>query len=182
MRALTYRQRIFVVFYLGKSKGCAVDAARRAGYSSPLSEGARLLKRPAIRAAIDAKVSTAAMTADEVLARITEAASTNVLDFFEPGEPGGKVDLKQIRRRGLGHLIKRVRIRKDGSMEIDLESKLSALAKLGDYHRLWRGAAEEQITLVDVAKELEARYERLRKAHESGDDAGLLPGQAGPVQ
>ncbi len=182
MRSLTYRQRMFVAFYLGKSKGCAVDAARRAGYASPNPEGARLLKRPAIRAAIDAKVSSAAMTADEVLARISDAASTNALDFFEPGENGCKLDLKLIRRRGLGHLIKRVRIRKDGSMGIDLESKLYALAKLGEYHRLWSGVAEEQITLVDAAKELQARYERLRKARECGDNAGGVPGPAGPVQ
>jgi hypothetical protein len=122
------------------------------------------------------------MTADEVLARITDAASTNVLDFFEPGENGCKVDLKQIRRRGLGHLIKRVRIKKDGSMEIDLESKLQALAKLGEYHRLWKGVAEEQLTMVDVAKELEARYERLRTAEQGGSAAGELPGPTGPVQ
>jgi len=182
MRSLTYRQRMFVAFYLGKSKGCAVDAARRAGYASPHPEGARLLKRPAIRAAIDAQVSSAAMTADEVLARISDAASTNALDFFEPGANGCKLDLKQIRRRGLGHLIKRVRIRKDGTTEFDLESKLSALVKLGEYHRLWKGVEEQQLTMVDVAKELEARYERLRRAEEGGSAAGEMPGPAGPVQ
>jgi phage terminase small subunit len=182
MRPLTYRQRLFVAFYLGKSKGCALDAARRAGYASPHPEGARLLKRPAIRAAIDAHVDTAAMTAEEVLARLADAASTNVLDFIDLASDGCKVDLKRIRRRGLGHLIKRVRIRKDGTTEIDLESRLYALVKLGEYHSLWKGVAEEQITMVDAAKELQARYERLRKARECGNNAGGLPGPTGPVQ
>jgi hypothetical protein len=52
MRSVTNRQRMFVESYLGESAGCAVDAARRAGDSSPHPEGARLLmkapKPPAI--------------------------------------------------------------------------------------------------------------------------------------
>ncbi len=182
MRPLTYRQRIFVACYLGKAKGCAVDAARRAGYASPHPEGLRLLKRPAIRAAIDAQLATATMTADEVLARIADAASSNLIDFIDLGSDGCKVNLKQIKRRGLGHLIKRVRIKKDGTIEIELESKLYALVKLGEYHRLWRGEAEQQITMVDVAKQLEARYERLCKDRQDGSTAGDLPGPTGPVQ
>ncbi len=52
MRSLTYRQRLFVECYLGESAECAVGAARRAGYSSPHPEGARLLKKAPNRAAI----------------------------------------------------------------------------------------------------------------------------------
>jgi phage terminase small subunit len=63
MRPLSYRQRLFVEYYLGESKGCAVDAARRVGYGTPHPEGVRLLKNPTIRAAIDARVVTAAMAA-----------------------------------------------------------------------------------------------------------------------
>ncbi len=182
MRPLTYRQRLFVVYYLGKSKGCAVDAARRAGYATPHPEGSRLLTRPAIKAAIEARMISAAMSAEEVLARLTDAASTNIVDFIDLAATGCKVDMTLIKRRGLGHLIKRIRIRKDGTLEIELESKHHALVKLGEYHKLWKGEGEEQITMVDVAKQLEARYETLRKDRQDGSTAGDLPGPAGPVQ
>src|SRR5271157_4724273 len=174
MRPLSYRQRLFVEFYLGESKGCAVDAARRAGYSSPHPEGVRLLKKAAVRAA---------MAASEVLARVADVASTNLMDFIDVDSEGGcKVDLKLVKRRGLGHLIKRVRIKKDGTAEIEVEAKLPALVKLGQYYKLWKGEAEQQLTMVDAAKHLEARYEKLRKDREGGNTAGDLPGPTGPVQ
>ncbi len=183
MRPLSYRQRLFVEFYLGESKGCAVDAARRAGYSSPHPEGVRLLKKAAVRAAIDARLTTAAMAASEVLARVADVASTNLMDFIDVDSGGVcKVDLKLVKRRGLGHLIKRVRIKKDGTSEIELEAKLPALVKLGEYYKLWKGEAEQQLTMVDAAKHLEARYEKLRKDREGGNSAGDLPGPTGLVQ
>ncbi len=183
MRPLSYRQSLFVEFYLGESKGCAVDAARRAGYSAPHPEGVRLLKTPTIRAAIDARVMTAAMAASEVLARVADLASADLTEFIHVDKPGVcKVDLKLVKRLGLGHLIKRVRIKKDGTTEIDLEAKLPALVKLGEYYKLWKGEAEQQVTMVDAAKLLEARYEKLRKDREGGNTAGDLPGPTGPVQ
>ena len=46
MRPLSYRQRLFVEYYLGESKGCAVDAARRAGYGTPHPEGVAVTPPP----------------------------------------------------------------------------------------------------------------------------------------
>jgi len=74
MRPLSYRQRLFVEFYLGESAGCAVDAARRAGYTTPHPRWLHCTKSLTIRAAINARVATAAMAADEVLARIADLA------------------------------------------------------------------------------------------------------------
>jgi Terminase small subunit len=182
MRPLTYRQRLFVAFYLGESKGSALDAARRAGYAAPHPGGARLLKRPAVRAAIDAQLATAAMAADEVLARVADVASANLIDFIDLSSEGCKVDLKLIKRLGLGHLIKRMRIKKDGTADVELEAKLPALVKLGEYYKLWKGEAEQQITMVDVAKELEARYEKLRKDEDDGNVAGEMPEPTERVQ
>ena len=116
MRPLNYRQRLFVEHYLGESSGSAVDAARRAGYRSPQTQGPRLLKNRTIRAAIDARVATAAIAADEVLARIADVATSDLLNFIDVDNKGGcKVDLKLVKRLGLGHLIKRLRINKDGT-------------------------------------------------------------------
>ena len=73
-----------------------------------------------------------------------------------------KVDLKLVKRLGLGHLIKRLRINKDGTQDIELEPKVPALVKLGEHYKLWKGEAQSQLTLVELAKRLRERYEQLR--------------------
>jgi len=121
MRPLSYRQRLFVEFYLGESSKSPVDAARRAGYRWPEKLGPRLVKNGGVQAAIDARVATAAMASNEVLARVAEVASFDLLDFMDADTDGVvKVDLELVKRLGLGHLIKRVRINKDGTQDIEL--------------------------------------------------------------
>jgi Terminase small subunit len=156
MRPLNYRQRLFVAYYLGQSSGSAADAARKAGYKWPETQGPRLLKRSEIRAAIAARVETAAISADEVLARLADTATSDLMDFIEvEGTDDWKVDLKRIKQLGLGHLIKRLRKNKDGSSDIELEPRAIALVKLGDHYNLWKGEAQAQLTLVELAKSLE---------------------------
>ena len=182
MRPLTYRQRLFVDYYLGESSGCAVDAARRAGYSSPHPEGVRLLKKAPIRAAIAARVATAAMASNEVLARVADVASADLLDFLkEDGPDGFKVDLKLIKRLGLGHLIKRVRLKKDGTQDIVLEARLPALIKLGEHYKLWKGEPQQQVTLVALAKRLKEQYEQLQRDGRDRQPAEALSEPAGDV-
>ena len=124
MRPLSYRQRLFVEFYLGESSESAVDAVRRAGYRWPTKLGARLVEKREVKAAIDARVATAAMAANEVLARVAEVASSDLLDFIDVDPNGGcKVNMKLVKRLGLGHLIKRLRINKDGTQNIELEAR-----------------------------------------------------------
>src|SRR5208282_172486 len=153
MGPLSYQQRMFVEFYLGESEGSAADAARRAGYRCPETLGPRLVKRSAIRAAIDA-------------------------------DPRGdwKVDLKQVKRLGLGHLIKRLRKNKDGSSEIELEARVPALLKLGDHYKLWKGEAQSQLTLVELAKGLSEQYDQLQREERADKTAESLSGPTGPVQ
>ena len=108
MGPLNYRQRLFVEHYLGESSGSAIDAARRAGYRCPQTHGPRLLTTRGVRAAIDAHVETAAIAANEVLARIADVATSDLPNFIEVDNDGGwKVDLKLVKRLGLGHLNKR---------------------------------------------------------------------------
>ena len=155
MRSLTYRERLFVDYYLGESSESAVDAVRRAWYPSPEELGPRLLKKSAVQAAIAAGAGTAAITPNEVLARYADIAASDMRDFMAVDKNGGlKVDLKLSQQRDLGHLIKRVRIHKDGSQDIELEPRLPALAKLGEYFNLGKGEAEPQVTLVELAKNL----------------------------
>jgi hypothetical protein len=183
MRPLCYRQRLFVESYLGESSESAADAARRAGYQRPEKLGPRLAEKSEVRAAINAGVATAAMAANEVLARVADVASSDLLGFSRVDEKGGcKVNLKLVKQLGLGHLIKRLRINKDGTQDIELEPRVPALVKLGEHYKLWKGEAQPQVTLVDLAKHLRARYEQLQRDGQCDKPAGEVPGQAGPVQ
>ncbi len=166
MRPLTYKQRLFVQFYLGESSAEAVDAARRAGYCRPETMAPRLVKNPRVQAAISAGADSdsAAMSSSEVLARVAEVASADLLDFLHVSETGiAQVDLKQTRRRGIGHLIKRLRVNRNGTQEIELEPRLPALIKLGEHYKLWKVEAEPQVTLVDIAKNMRAQYEQMER-------------------
>jgi len=183
MRPLRYRQRLFVEYYLGESEGSAADAARRAGYRWPEKHGPRLVKTGEVRAAIDARVETAAIAASEVLARIADVATSDLLNLIQV-DPGGdwKVDLKQVQRLGLGHLIKRLRKNKDGTSEIELEARVPALLKLGDHYKLWKGEAQSQLTLVELAKGLSEQYDQLQREERADKTAESLSGPTGPVQ
>ncbi len=183
MRPLSYRQRFFVEFYLGESSESAADAARRAEYQRPEKLGPRLVEKSGVRAAINAGVATAAMAANEVLARVADVASSDLLGLSRVDEKGGcKVNLKLVKQLGLGHLIKRLRINKDGTQDIELEPRVPALVKLGEHYKLWKGEAQPQVTLVDLAKHLRARYEQLQRTGQCDKPAGDVPGQTGPVQ
>ncbi len=156
---------------------------RKAGYRCPQTIGPRLLKKKEIKAAIDARVATAALTTSELLARLADIATADLLDFIDVDKVGKvTVNMDRVKKLGLGHLIKRMRIRKDGTTEIDLEPRMAAMIKLGEYMKLWKRDAEPQLTLVDVAKSLKEKYERLKHEGYAEGHARLLQRQADPVQ
>ncbi|HMF38896.1 MAG TPA: hypothetical protein VKF17_19835 [Isosphaeraceae bacterium] len=79
-----------------------------------------------------------------------------MLDFIDVDKDGGvRVDLKLAKRLGLGHLIKRLRINKEAIQDIELEAKLPALFKLGEYSNLWTLEATPEVRRAEVAKRLE---------------------------
>jgi hypothetical protein len=183
MRPLSYRQRLFVEFYLGESSESAADAARRAGYQRPEKLGPRLVEKSGVRAAINAGVATAAIAANEVLARIADVATSDLLNFIEVDDKGGwKVDLKLVKRLGLGHLIKRLRTNKDGTLDIELEPRVPALLKLGEHYNLWKGEAQPQLTLVELDKGLREQYDQLQSEERDDQPAEALSGPTGAVQ
>ena len=162
---------MFVHAYLGESSQSAVDAARRAGYANPEKQGPRLAEKREVRAAIDAGESTAAMPAAEVLARASDVAAADMRHFVAVDDRGGcRVDMKRVYRLGLGHVIRRVRTSKDGTLDIELEPKAPALVKRGEHYKLWKGEAQQQVTLVDIAKNLKAKYEQMQRDGTCDDD------------
>jgi phage terminase small subunit len=79
---LNDRQRAFVDAYVvSKNK---TKAARLAGYSpeTARSIGHENLTKPDIRAAVDERMSTLAMSAEEAMQRMSEVASTRLNEYF----------------------------------------------------------------------------------------------------
>jgi hypothetical protein len=95
------------------------------------------MKRKVVQAMINKRVAEVALSADEVLARIAEIATSNPADFItlDPeGQP--RFDLTRAQRSGKLRLIKRIIPSKHG-VSIELHDPLSALTLLGRYHNLW---------------------------------------------
>ena len=169
MARLTYKQRLFVVYYLGESRGNATDAARRAGYREPNTAGPRLLVNVGIRAAIDAKLAEAALPAEAVLARLSDHAETSLADFVRVDKANRlTVDFRQAKRRGRLHCVKKLKRGKYG-WELELYDAQAALVHLGKYHGLF-----DRIDLDDAPdQELEAHAR-------SADPGGDGPEEPGP--
>ncbi len=122
-------------------------------------------------------METVAIAANEVLARIADVATSDLLNFIEIDPEGGwKVDLKLVKRLGLGHLIKRLRKNKDGTQDIELEARLPALVKLGERYNLWKGEAQSQLTLVELAKGLREQDDQLQSEERDDKTAESLSG------
>lgn len=153
MRTLNYRQRKFVCYYLGACNGNGVESAKKAGYLNPPADSERLLNHPIVRAAINAKLEEAAMDADEVLARISDQASVDIAEFLDEyehqtgvdpdtGEPICESRLKfnfaKAKARGKTHLVKKIKVLPDGSVEFELHDSAAALDRLAKVHGLYR--------------------------------------------
>jgi hypothetical protein len=160
--SLTYKQRLFVSYYLGASQGNAADAARKAGYAWPEKQGPQQLAKTSVRAAVEAKLNSVALTQDEILARMSQIADGDLADFLVIRVDGIKVDLKRAKRHGQTYLLKRLKT-KDGDVDIELESKTIAMVKLGEYHGMWSGAKPPDISLVELAQRLKEKLERDRE-------------------
>lgn len=134
---LTYKQRLFVEAYLGEASGNAAEAARIAGYSQPVDVGGRLLRKSAVQAQIDARLNEAALSTNQILARLSDIATADLGDFVKiESENGWSLDLKKAKRARRTHLIKKLKMGQYGP-EIELHSPLDALEKLGKYRKLF---------------------------------------------
>jgi Terminase small subunit len=128
---------MFVSYYLGESQGNATDAARRAGYSVPNVASAKLVVKASIRSAIEAKLTEAAIPAEEVLARLTDHATTSLEDFVRIDKRKRlTIDFARAKELGRLHCVKKLRRGKYG-WELELYDAQAALVQLGKYHGLF---------------------------------------------
>ncbi len=167
---MTNRMVNFVAHYLVCWN--ATEAAKRAGYSEKTAYaiGWENLRKPEIKALIDAKMRDQVMGADEVLARLSQMASGNLIDVLSDDD---EFDLTVAREKGLTHLVKKIKRRqftdKDGNTtretEIELHDAQAALVHIGKYYKLFTTPIE--LTVYDsLAKKLGVTQDQARRIAE----------------
>lgn len=139
--ALNRKQQAFVNAYIINGFN-ATQAAITAGYSenTAYSIGHENLRKPEIKAAINAVFDEYAMSAAEVLARLTEIARGDIADIIGNS---GVADMEYARANYATGLIKRMKRKtvtsEDSDIcedEIEVYDKLDALKTLAKYHKL----------------------------------------------
>lgn len=144
---LTGKQERFVNEYIVCLNG--TEAHKRAGYegtdNTHAVEASRLLRNPKITRAIAERTAQYAMSANEVLAQLTDIARNDIGDMLNSF---GGIDVSEAVRRGKSGQIKRFKSKvttiteKDGTereiieTEIELHDKQAALNTLAKYHDL----------------------------------------------
>lgn len=82
-KELAERRKLFVEYYLGEARGNGTKAAKMAGYEYPAEEAYRLLRNAQVRARIDERLAEVAMTANEILAELSDMGRAEWRDFIE---------------------------------------------------------------------------------------------------
>jgi phage terminase small subunit len=169
---LTAKQQRFVNAYIETANGG--EAARRAGYKQVPDAlyvtAYRLLRKAKILDKIKERLAEEDVTADEVKKTLASQMRSDVTDLFT--EDGG-FDLQTIKDRKIGHLIKKIKVRREYErgvgdekipvdvIEIEGYSSQAAATQLSKI----LGIEQQQKTNdIDAAKWLE-RAERLAKKH-----------------
>lgn len=175
---LTDKQKAFIEHYLVCWN--ATEAARRAGYKDPEQAGYENKKKQEIRTLIDQRLTKMAMSADEVLARLSSLAMADMSYFLTKAGRGVKLDLTQALAAGKMHLVKKYNKTKQGT-SIELYDAKDALIQLGRYHALftdriehsWRPRIVGEIKARNVTlEELRAEFGQAL-AEELWREAGL---------
>lgn len=162
MADLTDKRKVFVEAYLDCLN--ATEAARRAGYAKPMQEGHRLLRIAEIAEAVQVGMKARTMPKDEVLARLSAVAQSDLRDLFDFDEKTGKMTKLRLTRDAPLHLIKSITPTKQG-LKVETHDPLRALELLGKFHALWTDRVKlditperaEQMTLEELDAEIKRR-------------------------
>jgi hypothetical protein len=89
-----------------------------------------------IKSAIDAKLNEAALTSEQILARLSDIAESDIGDFLSIGPRNTiGIDFAAAKKAGKMHLVKSYRKTKDG-FSFELHNAQEALTTLAKYRRL----------------------------------------------
>lgn len=153
---LTPKQRLFVAEYCATFN--ASEAARRAGYSEKNArrQGWENLQNPTIKAAIDTYLDGRIMRPAEVLARLSDHASSDIGQFLDVRPDGSfDFDFTQVftgtaNTRSIKKIV--IKPNPDGlEIAVEMYDSLTALTTLAKHHKLLIEKVE-----VDWRKEAEA--------------------------
>jgi len=151
--ALSAQQQFFVEEYLRtfNATDSYMAAYPNAKRNTAASNGYRLLKEnPEIIESVQVRLSEAAMSADEVLARLAAEARGDIDDFLDDD---GNFDLDKARKAKKTGLIKKLKTKtttrtvgemevKTTEVEFELYDAQAAKAILGKHHKLFTDKQE----------------------------------------
>jgi phage terminase small subunit len=144
--SLNNRQKLFVDYYVIYRN--ASKAAKLAGYNGKSNTyGPYLLANLGIQAEIEKRLREKHLSADEVLARLSDMAYADIRDFANIESPS---DLLKPRYRGKTHVIKKFKkvtthTRLGDTItttELELHDSRQTLVDLGRYHKLFTDKVE----------------------------------------
>lgn len=187
---LTLKEQAFVAAYLSCWNGTEAMRQIRGGKDSALGVAAStMLRKPRVRAAIAAAIDGKAMTAAEVLLRLSLMASASIGEFMDAA---GNIDTRSARARHNMFLVKKLERRtittgsaRNPKVEvierIELHDPQAALVHLGRWHGLWVDKTEhtganggpilvEDVT--DIKAELLSRFAQADAASRTLDVPG----------
>ena len=170
---LTDKQRAFIDYYVIHKN--ATKAARLAGYGDDYdtwrSVGSENLAKPNIRAELDRRFAARAMTAEEVIGRLSETAAFDLGEFLDDE---GKIKVPELKDAGLGHLVRETVPTREGR-KITLADPDAALKLVGRHLGLFADRVdltiEDRTTpSKDILDSLVQQVAALEQQADSGGD------------
>jgi phage terminase small subunit len=156
--ALTVQQRLFVNAYL-RNNGNGSRAASEAGYACPEIAASRLLRIVKVKRCIENRLEKVAMSADEVLIRLSRLAAVDATNFISLTNGKAALDLAKAKKKdnlcGVKE-IKETSHEREGitstTVEVKIDSPLKALELLAKYHGILTDKIELKNSTQDVTK------------------------------
>lgn len=134
---LTLKQKLFVEAYLRTRNG--YESAKLAGYSGDDNTlrvvACENLTKPNIRAEIDTRLKPLILSATQVLTGLSEIATADIAEVFEPD---GSFSLVEAKKRGVSKLIKSISFDKDTGRvtKVEVYSAHEGQRDMAKYHQL----------------------------------------------
>jgi hypothetical protein len=186
--ALTRKQWLFCMKFVGEAecvgwKAAALTYGNADGVvgdggsmekGSAISIATQNMKKPNIVLCIQDLMGKVAMSANEVLLRLSKISRANIDDMLDidPETGKGSLNLRKARSAGAMFLIKKLNFDAFGNIKtIEMHDAFAALTKMGQHHKLFDRNRENVPDAKDLAREL---LDDLRAKHEGISDALLV--------
>jgi phage terminase small subunit len=143
LESLTERERAFVLAYTGEARLNAMEAARIAGYANPSANAWAIRRREDVAKAIEERLRSRHLTADEVLDEIAEVARQDLSRFITVNSRGQvALDFKKAKESGALRNVAGYEYNKQGRLVLKFHDKMTALQALGRHHKLFTDRVE----------------------------------------